>query len=57
MNIKDKNTLVALWNQLVEEQCLIRLCADETYSIETRKLYFDDDNLVVLNTTEAENGE
>lgn len=57
MNIKDKNTLVTLWNQLVEEQCLVRLYADESYGIETRKLYFDDDNLVVLNTTEAENGE
>ena len=57
MNIKDKNKLVELWNKLIDEEGIVKLYADETYSIETRKLHFDDENFVVINTTEAENGE
>lgn len=56
MNIKDKKQLVALWNQLVDEQGLIRVFESGELGVETNKLRYDKDNsLVVIAPTE--NGE
>lgn len=56
MNIKNKKQLVALWNQLVNEQGLIKVYESGEVGIETNKLRYDKDNSLVV-FAPKENGE
>lgn len=48
MNIKDKNKLVELWNQLIDEEGLIRVYESGEIGVETNKLHYDKDNSLVV---------
>lgn len=48
MNIKDKKQLVALWNQLIDEQGLIKVYESGEVGIETNELRYDKDNSLVV---------
>ncbi|ARM67637.1 hypothetical protein LW81_067 [Lactococcus phage LW81] len=56
MNIEDKKQLVTLWNQLVNEQGLIKVYESGEVGIETNKLHYDKDNSHVV-FAPKENGE